>query len=86
MLRKDREELVAKCSPGLNSLPREELVMNILELTNYCDELELEISKLCNKCKRCRLTQDGPGYCKSLAEGKPIAEEKSDTNWGSWFG
>jgi len=86
MLRKDREELVEKCTPGSNSLAREELVHNIIELVNYCNELELEISKLCKICKKCRLTQDGPGYCKNLAEGTPIAEEKSDTNWGNWFG
>ena len=86
MLRKDREELVAKCSPGSTLLDREELMLSITELANYCNDLELEISKICNKCKKCNLAHNGLGGCNNSVDGKPRITEKPDTEWGGWFG
>ena len=86
MVRKEREELIAKCTPGSTVLNRDELMFHVLQLANYCNELELEISRMCQSCKKCKLAHDSSGVCNNWIVTKSEHIRKSANSWNDWFG
>ena len=86
MVRKDREDLIALCIPGSSALDREELMFDVLQLANYCSELELEISRMCNTCSKCKFAHDGNGICNNWIAGKSKHKREAASAWNDWFG
>ena len=85
MKRKEREELAIKYKQGPAS-QQEDLINHIIKLTRYCNELEYEISKMCNTCRKCQLAFDGNGDCHNRMAFKKKAKRDSGSNWNNWFG
>ena len=85
MIRKEREELAAKCNEG-STLEQKDLIESILQLTKYCNELEYEISKMCNTCRKCQLAFDGNGDCHNRMAFKSKTKKDTTPGWNNWFG
>ena len=86
MIRIERKKLLERCKPDSPEIESKELMYYITRLCDYCDELEIEISRMCKTCEKCKLAPNGTGSCNNWVTSKAKKRRKQESTWSGWFG